>query len=479
MNTGAPWPDFDTAELWVRRMQRKLHHWAVDDSDRRFDDLFNLVHHPCFLAVAWERVRTNTGRRAAGIDDVRPLDIGVQAERFLRRLREELKSRSFRPAPVREAQIPKANGKVRRLGIPTAADRVVQASLKLVLEPIFEADFLPCSYGFRPRRRAQDAIAEIHFLGTKKFHWVFEADIAACFDEIDHGALLRQVRGRIADKRVLHLVSAFLKSGILSEGAVTRYGDTGTPQGGILSPLLANIILSGLDRHFAAKQRELSSGWAKQRHRQAGGGYYRIVRYADDFVVMVSGTRQNADALWDEVASILSPMGLRLSEEKTRVCHIDEGFDFLGFRIQRRTKRGTARKHIYTWPSKRALNSIVGKVRELTRRNRHRTLADLLHRLAPVLRGWCNYFRHGVSKATFQYLDHFLWWRVTGWIRKRHRGLGWGTLRRRFWPDWQIREGKLELFRPHAVLVTRYRYRGHRIPTPWASREVVIPAPAA
>ncbi|WP_461019149.1 group II intron maturase-specific domain-containing protein, partial [Streptomyces daliensis] len=183
---------------------------------------------------------------------------------------------------------------------------------------------------------------------------------------------------------------------------------------------LANIVLSGLDQHFDAKRRVLSSGWAMQRHLRAGGAKYRIVRYADDFVVMVSGSRQHAEALWDEVAEVLSPMGLRLSEEKTRVCHIDEGFDFLGFRIQRCRKRGTAKTHIYTWPSKKALNSIKTKVRELTRRNRHRTLADLLHQLTLVLRGWCHYFKHGVSKATFQYLDHFMWWRVTGWIRKRH-----------------------------------------------------------
>ncbi|MBR7674906.1 group II intron reverse transcriptase/maturase, partial [Streptomyces daliensis] len=440
-------------------MQRRLHHWAVDESGRRFDDLFNLVHHPCFLTVAWERVRNNPGRRTAGVDGVKPHGIGVYTERFLRGIREDVKSRGFRPSPVREVQIPKAGGKLRSLGIPTAADRVVQASLKLVLEPIFEADFLPCAYGFRPRRRAQDAIAEIHFLGTRGFRWVFEADIAKCFDEIDHGALMQRVCGRVSDKRVLHLVRAFLKSGILSEDAVTRFSDTGTPQGGILSPLLANIVLSGLDQHFDAKRRVLSSGWAMQRHLRAGGAKYRIVRYADDFVVMVSGSRQHAEALWDEVAEVLSPMGLRLSEEKTRVCHIDEGFDFLGFRIQRCRKRGTAKTHIYTWPSKKALNSIKTKVRELTRRNRHRTLADLLHQLTLVLRGWCHYFKHGVSKATFQYLDHFMWWRVTGWIRKRHPKLGWKTLRRRFWPDWQIREGKLELFRPHAVPVTRYRYR--------------------
>ena len=451
-------------------MQRKLHRWAIEDSDRRFDDLYNLVHHPCFLVVAWERVRRNKGARSAGIDGVAPrtLDPG-QAAAMLGGLREELKQRGFVPCDVREVMIPKANGKLRRLGIATAADRVVQASLKLVLEPIFEADFRPASYGFRPLRRAQDAIAEIHFFTspTRSYEWVFEADITACFDEIDHGALMQRIRGRISDKRVLTLVKAFLKAGILSEDRVRRDNLTGTPQGGILSPLLANIALSVLDEHFDAKWKALGPEWTRAKHRRNGGAVNRLVRYADDFVVMVGGTRADAEALWDEVAAVLAPMGLRLSVEKTRVCHIDEGFDFLGFRIQRRYKRGTNKRFVYTWPSKKALGTVIDTIRDLTRRHRHRTLADLLHRINPVLRGWCNYFRYGVSKRTFSYLDHYAWQRVVSWLRKRHLGLNWGTLRRRFLPDWQIRDGRTEMFRADTITVERYRYRGTKIPTPW------------
>ena len=191
MNTDASWPDLDQAWLRVRQMQRKLDQWATEDSARRFDDLFNLVYDPSFLVVAWDRVSSNRGSRSAGIDGVAPRQIGIRSMRMLAELREELKTRQFRPAPVRETMIPKANGKTRRLGIPTATDRAVQAALKLVLEPIFEADFQPSSYGFRPRRRAQDAIAEIHYLAspTRSYEWVFEADIAACFDEIDHTTL--------------------------------------------------------------------------------------------------------------------------------------------------------------------------------------------------------------------------------------------------------------------------------------------------
>ena len=185
---------------------------------------------------------------------------------------------------------------------------------------------------------------------------------------------------------------------------------------------------------------------------------------------MVCGAKAHADALWDEVTEVLAPLGLRLSQSKTRVCHIDEGFDFLGFHIQRRTKRGTARKYVYTYPSKKALASIMGKVRALTARSRHRTLADLLRWLNWALRGWCNYFRSGVSAATFAYLDKYVWRRVTGWLRKRHKGINWRTLYRRFLTsEGRPAEGKVVLFQAQKVEINRYRWRGASIPAPWAS----------
>ena len=189
------------------------------------------------------------------------------------------------------------------------------------------------SYGFRPKRRAQDAIAEIHYFGSRKYHWVFEADITACFDELAHFAILDRVRRRVTDKRVLALVKAFLKAGIMAEGGQIRDSDTGTPQGGIASPLLANIALSVLDEHFCAKWDSHGTDMRRFTHRKRGGATYRIVRYADDFVIMVNGSQAHAEVLWEEVASVLAPLGLRLSEAKSRVCHLDEGFDFLGFHI--------------------------------------------------------------------------------------------------------------------------------------------------
>ncbi len=352
MNTGASWPSLEEAERRVLAMQTKLHRWAAGDAGRRFDDLYNLVSDPAFLVVAWSRVRGNKGARTAGVDRVAPRQVGAAAGALLDELRAELKARHFAPSRVREKQIPKAGGKLRRLGIPTARDRVVQAALKLVLEPIFEADFKPCSYGFRPRRRAQDAIAEIHHLASpnRNYEWVFEADIEACFDTIDHTALLARLRRRVKDKRILNLVGAFLRAGILSEEGLNRETITGTPQGGILSPLLANIALSVLDEHFDSKWKALGPAWTRAKHRRQGGAVHRLVRYADDFVVMVAGQRDDAEAIQGEVSSVLASIGLRLSAEKTRVCHIDEGFDFLGWRIQRRAWRGRGGKRaVYTY----------------------------------------------------------------------------------------------------------------------------------
>jgi RNA-directed DNA polymerase len=478
VNSGESWPDFDEAWVRVRRMQAKLHLWATRDPGRVFNDLYNLVYDPAFLVHSWERVRGNKGGRTAGVDGIAPTDLPQHATRFLASLRAEVKDRTFRPQRVRERLIPKpGTTKKRRLGIPTAADRVVQASLKLVLEPIFEADFTPASYGFRPRRRAQDAIAEIHHFTSQGYDWVFEADIEACFDNIDHVALMDRVRQRVTDKRVLALIKAFLKAGILSEDGLDRDTHTGTPQGGILSPLLANIALSILDEHFQRKWDAFSigtrsPGQRRKRLRHAGGATYKIVRYADDFVILVNGAEHHAQDLWQEVPSVLAPMGLTLSAEKTRVVHIEGGFDFLGFRIQRRRKAGTMKKVVYTYPSKKSLNRIIGKVRVITRRSGspYVSLEQLLKHLNSVVRGWCNYFRHGVSSATFHYLYLYMWQSVAKWLRARHPKLGWRKIQRRFltgYPAHRPAENGTVLYSPQELHTERYRWRGYTIPTPW------------
>jgi RNA-directed DNA polymerase len=274
-----------------------------------------------------------------------------------------------------------------------------------------------------------------------------------------------RVRHRIGDKRVLGLVKAFLKAGILSEDGVERDNDTGTPQGGILSPLLANVALSVLDEHFAGRWDDRVIRAKRRRH---GLANYRIIRYADDFVVMVSGTRAHAEDLYDEVAAVLAPMGLRLSEAKTKIAHIDDGLDFLGWRIQRHQKRGGTKRYVYTYPAKKALASIVERVRTITRQGTNLSLSVLLLRLNPVLRGWTTYFRPGASSRAFQHLRAFTWHRVIGWLRRKHPTATWKQLRRRYCPDgWWPAEPKIRLFNPGAVTTTRYRYRGAAIPSPW------------
>jgi RNA-directed DNA polymerase len=482
-NGDAPTEDDSSGEVWVgprRRvsgMQAKLHRWAVADPGRRFDDLFNLVHDPATLIVAWDRVATNRGANTAGSDGwtVTRIEQTVGRPAFLDDLRAQLKSGEFRPEPVRERKIPKpgGSGKVRRLGIPTVTDRVIQAALKLVLEPIFEADFEPVSYGFRPERRAHDAIAEIHHFGTQGYRWVLDADIEACFDSIDHAALMDQVRHRVKDKRVLLLVKAFLKAGILTELGEVEDTPTGTPQGGILSPLLANIALSVLDEHLHAPWKPggtMATAYQRRSRRCKDLPNWRLVRYADDFVVLTDGTEDHLHELRGQIAQVLAPLGLRFSETKTRIVHMNEGFDFLGFRLQWKRKRGTNKWHVYTFIADRPFRSLKANIRALTPRTSQQDLRAVLIRINQITRGWANYFKHAVAKRTFSKLQHHTWWRIVRMMRTRHRWK-WKDVRRwltdhtgRWHP---ISADGIELFNPEAIPIIRYRYRGNQIPNPW------------
>jgi RNA-directed DNA polymerase len=479
VNADAPWPEPKVAKARVLEIQRKLHKWASDDQDRRFSDLHNLVWDPATLMMAWTRVRANRGSRSAGVDGQSAAYVeqvlGVQ--RFLTDLRQELRSGSYRPLPVKERKIPKRGGKLRRLGIATVRDRVVQAAVKLVLEPIFEVDFQPCSYGFRPGRRAQDAIAEVHFFTTHSYEWIVEADIEACFDRLDHVAIMDRVRARIADKRVLGLVKAFLKAGIMSEHGGHEAQLTGTPQGGILSPLMSNIALSALDQHYARAWEAMGDTTARAKRRRHGEANYRLIRYADDFVICVAGDRMHAEALVAETEQVIRPLGLTLSQEKTRISHIDEGIEFLGWRIKRQRGRDR-RPHVYTYPSKRSLQAVMAKVKQITRSDYNQPLGQLLHRLNPVLRGWCAYFRNGVSSRTFNYLRAYTWRRIVRWLRRKHRKASWRWLRRRYLPGWWPTHGHVVLFNPGGVRTTRYRYRGKNIPTPWQTGKLALREPS-
>jgi RNA-directed DNA polymerase len=485
VNIGAvQWPDPSSAYYAVRRMQTKLHRWAGEDTSRRFGDLHNLIYDPAFLVHAWERVASNAGARTPGVDKatVAWIETRIGVTVFLGHIRDSVKTGEFQPVPVRQVMIPKGkSGKLRKLGIPTVADRVVQTSLKLVLEPIFEADFLPCSYGFRPNRRTHDAIAEIHHLasGSNKYYWILEADIKACFDEIGHTPLLARIRRRIKDKRVCVLVRAFLKAGVMTATGDLEETITGTPQGGPLSPLMANIALSTLDEHFNRQwQQEMGTAYQRAKRRRNGLGVWRLIRFADDFVVVLAGERHHAEVLREEVAAVLAPLGLRLSLEKTRVVHIDEGFDFLGIHIRRMRKRGTSKYYVYTKPSRKAIQAIKDKVKAKTYRStRHQDLDELLISLNRTLAGWATYFRYGVSKAIFNAVDSHAWGRIMRWIRAKYKGktrLGMKQMRRRFCDKgWRFAHNGVVFTGASSVAVTRYRYRGSKIPNPWS------PTPAA
>lgn len=472
MKTPAPL-DARLAEERVLGWQTKLHRWAAQDEQQRFGDLFNLVCDPATLLVAWERVKRNRGSRTAGVDGqtrARIEQMGVQ--QLLAELRQELRSGSYRPLPARERLIPKRSGKLRSLGIAALRDRIVQMAAKLALEPIFEADFCPTSYGFRPGRRAQDAIEQVRFFihAPRSYEWVIEGDVEDCFGSIHHGLLMEQVRRRVTDKRVLVLIRRFLAAGVMREHGGLAATPSGTPQGSILSPVLANVALSVLDRHFENAWRARTHN-QRARDRADGRPSYRMIRYADDFVVLVRGTEAQAHAIKERTAEFMREhMRLTLSPEKTSVTHVDDGFDLLGFRIKRRPWRAGNRHVAYTFPSQRALRSVMHRIKTLTQRNTtYLSLDELIHALNPILRGWCNYFRHAASKRCFAYLSYYLWWRVMRWLRKKHPRLTWKQIRRKYWGiKWTGPEGA-RLAWPAEVAVTRYRYRGHRIPSPWAA----------
>jgi RNA-directed DNA polymerase len=480
-NGGAPDPANPAGPSGrVLEMQTKLHRWAAADPGRRFDDLFNFVHDPATLIVAFDRVASNQGARTAGVDDLTVADVEAEigVPGFLETLRADLKSGNFRPLPVRERKIPKpgGSGKVRSLGIPSVADRTVQAVLKLVLEPIFEVDFLPVSYGFRPKRRAQDAIAEIQRFGTKGYRWVLDADIEGAFDNVSHRAVMDAVRARVKDKRVLALVKAFLKAGILTEDGQHRDTHTGTPQGGVLSPLIFNVALSALDEHLHRDWRpggRMDSQYQRKKRRRHGLPNWRIVRYADALAILGHGTADDAYAHQDEVASVLEPLGLRLSPAKTRVVHMEDEFSFLGFHIQWRRKPGSTKWYVYTFIAARPIRSVKAKIRALTRRTSQVNPADVLIRLNQIVHGWANYFQHAVAKHTFRMLGAFLWHRVIVWLKTLHRW-SWKDIRKRLLGphgSWlPIAADGVELINlARTPAITRYRYRGETIPTPWAT----------
>jgi group II intron reverse transcriptase/maturase len=504
----APQSDQD----WLRSVQRELHRRSRDDLDYVFRKLWGFLVDPRTLRCAFHRVARNRGSRTAGIDGitvgklVRTSDGG---ESFVQSLREELKLRHFRPSPVRRVMIPKAGapGKYRALGIPTIKDRVVQAALKSILEPIFEADFFPVSYGFRPGRGVHGALEHLRMLLRPRplrkgggaeyrlpYQWAIEGDIKGCFDQIGHHALMSRVRRRIGDTKVTRLVAAFLKAGVLSEEQFSRT-EAGTPQGGILSPLLANIALSAIEeryeRHVWPRRTptpltdpDRITRRGRERRitdRRRGLPILVPIRYADDFILLVAappGPQQYAEAeriANEEKAALASflkaELGLELAEAKTLVTPVTKSMRFLGHHVLVRRHPGHGRQVSASLVPKERSHRFREKIKQLFKKaSTGSSLRDQLRRLNPMLRGWANFYRHAWgAKKVFDFLDHYVWWTIARWLQKKHRisvkrlvlryGLRRPESRRMCWGD-----GGVILFLASSIRVEQYKLGWMREP---------------
>ena len=408
----------------VSEMQRKLSQWAAEDPTKRFVDLYNLLCNEAWLRVAHHAVNTNQGRETAGIDSETMSHFNGNLDGNLEELRRLLKTKSFEPQPVRRVYIPKTNGKKRPLGIPGIRDRIVQEALRMILEPIWEADFSRHSYGFRPNRSTYDAMTYIGKRlagnGGEKYQWVIEGDIASYFDTIPHRRLIKAVKKRVADRHIRDLLWKFLRAGVMHREK--RYETlTGTPQGGIVSPLVANIYLHDLDKYMESAYLALSP-WQRGQRRAQGKGNFLYVRYADDFVVLCNGTKAEALAMKEELKAFLGTKGLTLSEEKTKVTHITEGFTFLGYRIIRSI--GTKGKMIpkVLIPAE-AIKRFRYKVREiLARRSTSESVNAKMTALNQLIQGWCEYYRCTNSPSViFNSLNPAVFWGMAHWLGRKYK----------------------------------------------------------
>lgn len=486
-------------EDWLLNIQRKLYQWSERHPGESYRDLWNWVIDPRNLDHAFLRVATNKGSKTAGIDGitVKWIRKKVGTEKYLKQLHERLKDGSYQPSPVKRRWIPKPGkpDQFRGLGIPTVEDRIVQSAIKQIIEPIFEPRFLYVSQGFRPGRAVRDAIELARTTLTSRqrdeqgrktnspYRWVIEGDVKACFDHIDHHVLMNRVRRVISDRKVTRLIAAFLKAGFLEEENFFRT-DSGTPQGGILSPLLANIALGFIEeryRHWVYPiatpgQRFTkplrAADYHRYRNRKLNRAVFYPIRYADDFIILCSGTQEEALKEKEELAVYLrEQIGVELSQEKTRVTSVYEGFDFLGHRIRVKWNNQWGDIVQAFVPNDRRTRLRERVKAETSHKSTSQSLSEILTKINPILRGWANFYRH-TSRAfsVFHEMDTFVYWRILRWLESKHVGKGRNFLHKRHWrrmgKEKVLRwtEGTVHCFYLYSTATKRWNLKMRRLP---------------
>jgi group II intron reverse transcriptase/maturase len=405
----------------MSQKQMSLAEVARTNPEHRFTNLYSLIHWDYWIRCAAEAVLAQPGSSTAGVDGVTRHEFKENQEQEIQKLLESLKMKTYQPQPVRRVYIPKGNGKKRPLGIPVLRDRIVQEALRAILDPIYETDFQPYSFGFRKGRCTMDAIAVIMSLAgpITKYYYVIEGDIKGYFDTVHHRKLLSILKQRIADKDILDLIWKFLKAGVMEDGLFART-ETGVPQGGVISPLLANVYLNEYDKW--AEARWNISQWERSKRRSAGKGNYCLIRYADDFVVMSNDGIAGVQQARREVQDFLkTELHLELSEEKTLLTHINDGFEFLGFHIQRVRSGGHWALHLR--PTEKSKERVKKKIKDLTSRNW--TWMDEYTRLTTlnaIVRGWAEYYKYTSLLADIDEITRYTWFRYLGWLLKKHKG---------------------------------------------------------
>jgi len=464
----------------LRKTQESFARKAQAQPEHGFADLYHLVCREEWLTEALHAVLRNSGSRTAGIDGIsrKHLASAEAQAGLVQELRTELRVGTYHPQPVRRHWIPKTNGKLRPLGIPTIKDRVVQMTLKMLLEPIWESDFLDCSHGFRPGHRTMDCIrtCQTRITTQNKYLWAIEGDIKGCFDHVQHAILLKLVRRRVKDERVVGLIEGMHKAGVM-ERTLFQHTPEGTPQGGILSPLLANIYLHEFDRWWWEEYGSLTAG-QKAKRRREGKGNAILSRYADDFVVLCNGPHEEAKRLREEARQVLwDRLQLELSLEKTQVTHVTDGFDYLGFHLQWRLP-----KHGKPWlrvtPSNKSVERLKRTIKGLTRRcTFYQSPLEKVNGLNRVLRGWNQYYEYVSATRTASKLTYWAHDRFFIWLSKRHKkGARWviAHYRRREqrgrYDRWSlgVKDGKGQLvFLYQLTDLHRHPYYAHKYPHPY------------